>query len=276
MSLKLLVSDMDGTLLQSDSALSSTTKEALVSLQKNGVRIILASGRPKARMISYAQELQLDKYGGFLIESNGSAIYDFKEDRYDVIRSMSKEELSTLFADLKQHCPTQEIFFMSDHAAYVYNPNNEKVSQYFHVDHVEASKNREIIFIDSIEELDCPIVKVCLYRDPEAIKRMVKNFSYMKDRFFIGIVMPYWLEINPIDMSKGNALQKVMDHLSVDKEDVIAFGDAENDISMLTLVKGVAMGNAIESVKEKCYYHTVKNTDEGVVKFLLENGYITQ
>lgn len=276
MGLKLVVSDMDGTLLQPDSSISKTTKEALLTLQKQGVRLVLASGRPKPRLLPFAKELEMDKYGGFLIESNGSAIYDFEKNKYDVIRKMKYAEVEKVFNAVKTRFPANEIYFLSDIIAYVYHPNHEKVSEYFHVYNPEASKNRKIVFIDSLEEIKYPVAKICLFNKPETIEKMAKELACLRTDYFVGIVMPFWIEINPIDMSKGNALQKIMDVLSLTKEEVIAFGDAENDVSMLEMVRGVAMGNAIASVKESCYYHTVKNTEEGVVKFLIENGYITQ
>ena len=89
---KLFVCDMDGTLLTDQKQLLPKSKDVLIERQKQGDLLVLASGRVKTRMLSYAQELKMDVYGGYLIEANGSVIYDIKKDKRSIIRSMSYEE----------------------------------------------------------------------------------------------------------------------------------------------------------------------------------------
>ena len=66
--------DMDGTLLNSKDKISPKTKDALIECQKNGIKIVLASGRNYGRIKPYLEELHLEKFGGLLIEINGIAM----------------------------------------------------------------------------------------------------------------------------------------------------------------------------------------------------------
>ena len=76
MTIKLIAMDMDGTLLRSDNTISQNTKNILLEAQKKGIILALASGRSYAKLLPYAQQLQMQKYGGYLIEVNGMAVYD--------------------------------------------------------------------------------------------------------------------------------------------------------------------------------------------------------
>ena len=77
---RVIVSDMDGTLLQhqedGSDVIGTRTKRALLQAQRCGIRVILASGRAYPKLMRYAQELQLTHYGGWLVEVNGTAVYD--------------------------------------------------------------------------------------------------------------------------------------------------------------------------------------------------------
>lgn len=74
--IQMIVMDMDGTLLTSDNRISSRTKELLLRVQKQGVRLVLASGRSYCKLMEYAEELHMDAYGGYLLEVNGLILYD--------------------------------------------------------------------------------------------------------------------------------------------------------------------------------------------------------
>ena len=74
MSYKLLVLDIDGTLLNSEKKISKKTKDALKDAQESGVIVVLASGRPTQGIVSIAQEIGLDKYGGYILSFNGAIV----------------------------------------------------------------------------------------------------------------------------------------------------------------------------------------------------------
>ena len=97
MDIKLIAMDMDGTLLKSNNHISEKKKEILLRVQKKGIRLDLASGRSYCKLMEYAKELQMDIYGGYLIEVNGMAIYDVKKQKRHIRKRMPKEDAQHIF-----------------------------------------------------------------------------------------------------------------------------------------------------------------------------------
>ena len=103
MNIKMIAMDMDGTLLRSDDTLSQQTKYLLIELQKNGTKLVLASGRSHRRMLQYAKELQMDQYGGWLIEVNGIATYDVANNKRYVNSRMPIADAQKLMRYFQQY-----------------------------------------------------------------------------------------------------------------------------------------------------------------------------
>ena len=95
--IKMIAMDMDGTLLDENNRIMPETKKVLMKLQKQGIRLVLASGRSYRKLLPYAQELGMMQYGGYLVEVNGSAVYDLKQQKRDVLARMKKEQIHEVF-----------------------------------------------------------------------------------------------------------------------------------------------------------------------------------
>lgn len=278
--MKMIVMDMDGTLLNSNKEISNRTVKILKQLQQQGVRLVLASGRVKSRLEEYAKQLEIDVNGGFLIEANGSCIYSYEKDEREIVYQMSYEEADELFQFIRKHYPNNEIMVMADVNAYVYLPEGVKESSYFNTNHMESLKNREIIYYQDVHEIKERFFKVCTYDTPEKIVSIVDFINaHFSDRYWCGRTMPFWLEVVAKQVSKGNALSRIMIECGINEDDVYVFGDGENDISMLMKGHGVAMANAIGSVKQCCQWETKSCDEDGVAYFLermLEHGKIAE
>ena len=83
--------------------------------------------------------------------------------------------------------------------------------------------------------------------------------------------MPMWCEIMPVGINKGNALQRLLNTLHIEKENVYIFEDGENDISMFSLGHSIAMKNALSNVQSASEYITDSNEEDGIAKFLEEH-----
>lgn len=269
MNAKLIVMDMDGTLLNSKKEISKKTIEKLIEMQIKGSKLVLASGRVKARLDEYAHQLRMHEFGGYLIEANGSCLYDYHTQKREIIREMTHEEADEIFQYIKKEYPNNEVMIMADVNAYVYLPEGVKESSYFNTNNMESLKNREIFYFTNIYDITERFFKVCTYDEPKKVMTIGENVKeHFKDKYWCGRTMPFWLEVVPKEVSKGNTLQVLMNALTIESCDVYAFGDGENDISMLTLVNGVAMENAIESVKTVCKYSSDSCDEDGIAKFL--------
>ena len=106
-----IVMDMDGTLLDPNNKILPETKAALIACQKQGTKLVLASGRSYTRLLSYAKELEMDVYGGYLLEVDGIAYYDVQKDERHVLKQMYKEDIEPVFAYLMhKNCETMAVF----------------------------------------------------------------------------------------------------------------------------------------------------------------------
>ena len=106
-----IVMDMDGTLLDPNNKILPETKEALLACQKQGTKLVLASGRSYTRLLPYAKELEMDVYGGYLLEVDGIAYYDVQKDERHVLKQMYKEDVEPVYAYLMhKNCETMAVF----------------------------------------------------------------------------------------------------------------------------------------------------------------------
>ena len=109
--IKLFVSDLDGTMLSNSKTISEENKSAVIEAQKMGVKVILATGRGMDSTIAYAKELQMDKYGGYLVLNNGQQMYDLTTKHLQtngIISSKDAQEAFMLAKELHLQLPLME------------------------------------------------------------------------------------------------------------------------------------------------------------------------
>ena len=97
MKYKMLVTDVDDTLLTDDHEITKENREAIMELQKNGVRFVLASGRPTEAITGIAKELELSKYGGFVAGYNGGEILEMSSGSMLDRKGLTREELLEIY-----------------------------------------------------------------------------------------------------------------------------------------------------------------------------------
>ncbi len=97
MKYKMIVLDLDDTLLRDDLTISPRTKEALMAAQKEGVKVVLASGRPTFGMKPIAKELELEKFGSYILSFNGAKITDCRTEEEIFSSTLSVETVQRLY-----------------------------------------------------------------------------------------------------------------------------------------------------------------------------------
>lgn len=288
MDIKLIAMDMDGTLLKSDNTISDRTKQTLINAQKQGIRLVLASGRSYRKLMEYAKELEMDQYGGYLIEVNGIALYDLARDEREVFTRITKEEGIRIFDVLK---PMElEIQALMDDGLYDYIPASmmEEKRAYRKRHHMgddypwtagaftfvndnRKGYPRQFTF-SSGEDLQEEVNKFAACHHEDVLRKWIPAIKeQLGNDFWIGLTSPCWLEIMPKGITKGSALTALAKELDVSMEQVMAFGDGENDIEMLTAVKyGIVMENALANVKKVAYTICDDNNHDGIAKVVEE------
>lgn len=270
--IKAICMDLDGTLLNSEKTISEKTVTGLRAFADKGVKLILASGRTYKRMAEYAQMINADKSGGKIIEANGVGIYDYEKNTYELIRRMNIAEAKEAIEYLRDK--QVEILIMAEENVFVILAPNETTSRYLvRNSNMEGLRNRQFFEVESIDEVSEPINKICVFDDVDIISDIYEDMSRhsFKEDLWFGRPLTSWLEIGPASVSKGNALKKVMKQEGFNEDEVVVFGDGENDLSMLGVVKNsVAMGNAMQNVKDACAYECGTCDEDGIINFLIE------
>lgn len=290
MMIKAVVMDMDGTLLNEKDEISPETRDYLIGLEKQGISLILASGRSYTRLLPYAKELKMDKYGGWLIEVDGVALYETKSNTRNKFHEMPPEEIAEIFDWFTTTGAEPQAVF--DDGLFDFLPERamEKKRKIREENNLpdsypwtagpwgwlaDLSKGYpKISYVKSAAEIERPVNKLQIMDDEEAIQKVFDEAcSRFGERFSIYRTTPKQLEVLPLGFSKGAAVERLMKENGWKRDEVAVFGDGENDVSMLEAVDhSFAMGNARDYVQQKARYVTDTNRNNGIVKGLVSLG----
>lgn len=265
---KLIALDMDGTLLTSDKIITERTKKAIKEAEKKGVKIVLASGRPLNGLTKYLEELDLFSGDDYVLSYNGGLVQNTKteeivskvtikgSDLKDIYEVSKNVNINIHAFSAKEGLITPKVSKYTQYEADM-NGINFKIKDFNTVD-----DNEDIIKVMMIDEADI--------LDP-AIEKLPKD---LYEKYSVFKSAPYFLEFTNKEVDKGLGLKRLGEHLGIKQEEIIACGDAGNDLSMVKYAGlGVAMGNATDEVKEAANFITTSNDEDGIAnvieKFIL-------
>ena len=271
--MKAIVLDIDGTLLTSEKKLSKLTKVSLLKAQKQGVKVILASGRPTTGMLDLAEELELAKYDGYLVSYNGSKVIDVKTGEELFNQAMTVEEGKAVLEHMKQF----DVTVMIDKDDYMYTNDvfsctlDYKGQPLNIVEYESRGGKYKLCEQDDLAGfLDYPINKILTAGKPEYLKEVYQEMKApFNNQLNCVFTADFYFEFTAQHIDKAKALDTVLSPLGIERRDVIAFGDGHNDITMLAYAgMGVAMENAVSELKRVADFETNSNDEEGIANFL--------
>lgn len=270
MSIKLIASDLDGTLLTDSKELSPETRNALNLSVKRGIHIVPTTGRS-----FYSVPELIRNYPGveYVITANGGAIYSTSQKKRIYQCLLERESVEALIAVRKRENMVMEVVIDGVPYAeedYVRDPLPYLATEYG-ARYIKATRKpvKDIcgFAIQHAEELDS-ISFVCRYEDKE---RLYTSLDKEIPHIYVTSSVPNLMEIGHMDAGKGKTLLWLLKKLGISPEEAMAFGDADNDISMLEAVKyGIAMGNGTENCRNAAFYVTDTNENDGVAKAILQ------
>lgn len=260
MKYKLLVLDVDGTLLNDEREISKRTLAALLKVQQMGVRIVLASGRPTYGLMPLAKTLELGNYGGFVLSYNGCQIIKAQNGEILFERRINPEMLPYL--EKKARKNGFAIFTYHDDTLITDSPKNEYIKNEALLNNLKIIREDEFSTAIDFAPCKCMLVsdkeKALIGLEQHWEKRLAGTLDAFRSE-------PYFLEVVPCGVNKANTLGALLEHLGVTREEVIAVGDGVCDVTMLQLAgMGVAMGHSQDSVKVCADYVTASNEEDGV------------
>lgn len=271
MKYKLLVLDLDGTLTNTRKEVTEHTRTTLIKAQEQGLKIVLASGRPTYGIAPLANLLQLDKYEGYVLSYNGGEIIDWKTGELLYKNLLNPEVLPYLY-----QCAND------NHFAIVTYDEEYVLTEYPDDEYVLKEALLNVMKIKKVDNflkaVQHPIAKCLIVGEPTRLAVLEKEmYNHLHDRMGVFRSEPYFLELVPKGIDKAQSLAVLLKEIGMTKDEMIAVGDGFNDLSMIKYAGlGVAMSNAQEVVKENADFITLSNEEDGVAhvveKFILSEN----
>lgn len=263
--IKLVAIDLDGTTLREDKTFSERLLKVMDLLQEQGVVVVICSGRAPESVCSFAKIMHLDRYQGYCVCFNGGALINLKDPQKDLyVSTMTAQDLIDIEAQAREH----------HNFVHAYSTRRVLLTEskvIFTEMEIAASMQpfEQISFPDEVDpnELIYKLIAVGLKKPLDEMRDNLPA-SFMK-RFNIARTHDNFLEFMHKDCSKGATLVELCKILGINMENVVAFGDAENDIEMVQMAGvGVAMSNAMPALKAVAPYRAINFIDDGVAIYL--------
>lgn len=251
--------DLDGTLTNHDKEVTPLTRKAILKAQKSGVKIILASGRPTYGILPVAKCLNLKEHDGYILSYNGGKIVSCKthkelfsqhipEDMLPIIYTYAKEKGYALLGYSGQEIITE-------------SPDDEYVQEESRINKMPIKKVYNLL-----QNIPQRPTKLLMTGSPKLMITAEKEIQeLLGNKMNAFRSSPFFIELVPRNIDKSQSLIKLLGLLGISPEEMMAFGDGYNDISMLKLAgMGIAMANAAPEVRAEADYVTLSNEEDGI------------
>lgn len=259
----MIAADMDGTMMDSDKNISQRTWEAIGRAGECGIHVVPASGR----LLSMLPE-RLKKHPAvqYAVCANGASVIDVATGEYIYRSGLPKGkvlELVKMFVSKGMHV---DVF--ADGASYTWKRNGDLTDGYDMEDWVRELVRSTRIQVDSLEELVMEaghLERLNFFYKTEEEKCWMYEFFSSDPELVVAESIFCNLEVSSSSTSKGAALSWLAEYLGFTMENVMAIGDGDNDGAMIRMAGlGVAMENALDSIKEAADVITSSNDEDGV------------
>ena len=259
MQYEILVLDLDGTLTNNKKEITPHTKEVLKAYQEAGGRIVLASGRPTYGVAPLAEELEMQKYHGYMLSFNGAVIIDCRTGE-PIYENWLPVGVPQQLADLAEKYHTSLLTYQGDDIL------TETPDDTYVLKEVICTKMNVRKIENFREEITFPVVKCMLMENGVYLADVEKKVKeYFQGELSVLRSEPYFLEVMPKGIDKAASLKRLLEYLGKDRSQMMAFGDGFNDRSMLEYAGlGVAMQNGQPAIKAVADLIAPSNEDDGV------------
>ena len=270
---KLLVLDIDGTLVNNKKEITPRTKEAIFAAMEQGHSVMIASGRPTPGVQRYVEELEFARFGGYVLSYNGARVQDCRSGKDIYEKKMSHRMIRPLYEYAVQH-DLGIITYEKDMSVDPQVLSGRRIDEYIQL---EADINRLGVGERSnfLDYVNYDVYKVLLTANPAESEKYMKELQMLYgDTVNVMRSEAFFIEVTAKGIDKARTLERVIGPIGVSQYNTICCGDGFNDISMVRYAGvGVAMGNAKEEVKAVADYVTASNEEDGIAevvdKFIL-------
>lgn len=256
MTIRMIATDIDGTILGHDFVFTPAVKECIKNLTCRGVKIVLVTGRMHSATTHVAEELGLDtpiiSYQGAMVkEQGGEILYQ---------QTLDPEFARKIIQWAKENKVHLNIYM--DDKLYV-EADNESIRRYTCERHIPYN----VCEFETVELNNINKILAIDFEDAERVTSWVEFLSKNFPELYIVKSMPYFCEISNTEARKGHAVEFLREYWGFKKEEVLAIGDQNNDIELLKSCGiAVAMGNATPELKACADFVTDTVENDGFVK----------
>ena len=247
---------MDGTLLNSKHEVSLRFFEIYEELKKKNIAFVAASGRQYHSMVD---KLESIKNEILVIAENGALIK--KQEETLLTTPINKSEVNRILDTVR---PLENVHpvLCCQNNAFVGGDSNEFIDmlrEYY----------SEFEIVENQKQVDEEVLKIAIYHFENSEKHIYPNVKHLEGDLKVKVSGANWVDVSDLNAHKGYALKKVMDYFQIESNEIMVFGDYNNDLEMLELSDySFAMANAHPNVLKTAKYITHSNDDFGVERIL--------
>ncbi len=258
---KMIVLDLDDTLLTDDHKISDENKEMIFKAQELGVYVVLASGRPTSAMTGFAKELKLDFYNSYMLSYNGAVITDLKENEILFEQTLTKEQIHELY-DYSLKSKTHIITYLNDEIV------SETNSEYIDVEkHITGLEHNKVPSFKAAVKTNA--VKCILLEEPSYLKTVEDDLKLAMPHLSVSMSKPFFLEVAQNGIDKAHSLKILAEKLDIHQSEIIAVGNAGNDLTMIEYAGlGVWVENVTPELRDKGDLIVASNNNHGVAEVI--------
>ncbi|MBE4703829.1 Cof-type HAD-IIB family hydrolase [Spiroplasma platyhelix] len=262
--IKIIFTDVDGTLLDSWGNVSQDNINACMKAQQENIPVVVNTGRYGTNALKVAKIIKADQHHGYSIGNDGAEIWSFKDNKWIYLSQLNHEVASKLAEWLLNYHPDLLLNFGALNHMYV-NRLYSKWGKW--LEHLDISIKQITTFNDIEENVSKVLVILEQYWDSNKIKQFITDFE---TKFPDLTIVQYHTNVFSIgnkDISKGTAISWLCQHLKIDVQDALAIGDSFNDLTMFEVVgHPVVMDNAHEAIKSYGEWIAPNNDNHGVCR----------
>lgn len=263
--IKLLVCDLDETLLNSSHQISNNTMMKLEKVQEIGIPIAIATGRPLSECLLYIDEIQAYPY---IISMNGAMTINLSSGEIVHQDFISQKDVQSVLEVLEELSVFYEMY--TPYGLMTILPVKSRIkSSGLHPFYIESFGN-QILYLQNIQMYSHRVHKFFVATTDETIKPRIEEALVNKDVLVVSSLGAF-VEIIPKTCDKTVGVAAVCKDMGISLAEVMAIGDSQNDMTLLKRAGiGIAMENAPSTVKKNADYITTSNDKDGVAKALLD------
>ncbi|MBY0425558.1 MAG: Cof-type HAD-IIB family hydrolase [Cytophagales bacterium] len=259
MKYKMLVLDLDDTLLNDSHEISLRNRQKLLEAQESGTRVVLASGRPTAAMVRFANELELKKFGSHILSYNGAVILDMATEETLFEQSLTKDEIHVLF----DHAEEFKLHILTYLDGDIITQTRSK--------YIDIEEQITGMPLKTVPDFKASVyksaIKCLLLEEPDYLQKVHLPLAKRLPHLSITTSKPFFLEVTQRGIDKAASLERLGKLLGIGREEIIAVGNAGNDLSMVEYAGlGVWVDNVAPELRHIADVIVASNNDDGVAE----------